>query len=683
MGSKIGYCRTLSDDQIKVTFSGDGVTDGDITLNGITLQMDGNGREYEAVKVTTATVTCTCDGLALLDLFTDSIAVSIKIDNVTTGKTLFSGYVTPNTFNQSLTGINDDIAIECVDALGAGKFVDYRKKNGENAPFCAMTIAEAVLYIADILGIKRVFLSNHISVQPRHGEFSTSSYEKLTLAEQYFYEDTTPKRVYVDGHDVISYEPVAMTCYEVLEMIAASLYSTWIQVGENLYLHDYAELRATGYNNFKEITSAGSSNAIPQQAMISLNADSFDEGATNISVLPRYSLFSVEHQQEEQIDLFPDMFRDELFQPREIEAYSPDDDTAKLSMPLSGGLTVGSRETIFDYNSWMAITEVSRPDVAKYDKSGYWKYKKYGSEWTNILVLSYETMNDGDVMATLQSRYVTAVPARFRWRLRLSIEIAFGSSFYGYYYPNINTGKDYDLLIQLLNNGLYYNEVTQLWTSEPHYIKLTFPADGKEWRSLFYWANKDNDAVAATYNIAHVENPGNIELRIVSKDGFDLLHPARMWIRKLQLSIVDPTVTREAHETDPLPEIEYRGSWGGEELETVSLPIDIVPTLANKSFGTLIDGIEYCEGNNVDDPLGTRPAAEFRYSVSGTKKTLLERIESLANASDNYELSLPLNDEHNEINALQCIASSLWNGRKAVVAMEKDIINNNINITIN
>ncbi|MBO7193723.1 MAG: hypothetical protein J6V47_05500 [Bacteroidaceae bacterium] len=683
MGKKIGYCRTLDDDQVKVTFSGDNVNDGEIVLNGITLQMDGNGREYEAVKVTTATVTCTCDGLALLDLFTDSIAVSVKIENTTTGAVIFSGYVTPNTFSQSLSGINDDVAIECVDALGAGKFIYYRKKNGEDSPFCAMTVVEAVLYIAGLLGIKRVYLGNHITVQPRHGEYSTTSYEKLTLAEQYFYADITPRRVHVDGQDVVTYAPEAMTCYEALEMIAASFYSTWVQIGENLYMHDYAGLRATGYNNFKEITSAGSTNAIPQQAMISLNADSFDEGATNISVLPRYTLFSVEHQQEEQIDLFPDMFRDELFQPREIEAYSPDDDTVKLSMPLSGGLTVGSRGDIFYFNSWMAITEVSRPDVAKYDKSGYWKYKKYGSEWTNTLTLSYETVNTGDVMATLQSRYVTAVPARFRWRLRLSIEIAFGNSFYGYYYPNIDTGTGYDLLIQLLNNGLYYNEVTQLWTPEPHYIKLTFPADGKEWRSLFYWANKDNDAVAATYNIAYVENPGNIELRIVSKDGFNLLRPTRMWIRKLQLSIVDPTATREAHETDPLPEIEYRGSWGGEELETVSLPIDIVPTLANKSFGTLIDGVEYCEGIDYNNPLATRPAAELRYNVNGVKQTLLERIETLANAPDNYELTIPLHDHHNEISALQCISSPLWNGNKAIVAIEKNILENSINVTIN
>ena len=679
MGKKIGYCKTLSDDQIKVTFSGDGVADGDIILNGITLQMDGKGREYEAAKVTTATVTCTCDGLELLDLFTDSIAVSVRVENVTTGAVLFSGYVTPNTFNQALTGINDDIAIECVDALGAGKFVDYRKKNGENAPFCAMTIAEAVLYVADILGIKRVFLSNHISVQPRHGEFSTSSYEKLTIAEQYFYGDLTPKRVHIDGQDVISYAPEALTCYEVLEMIAASLYSTWVQVGENLYLHDYAGLRATGYNNYKEITASGTTNSIPRQAMIALTADSFDSGSTQISVLQRYTLFSVEHHQEEEVPLLPDIFSHELYRPTSsVHNVSDDEDVAELYRVLTGGLVQPVNQSngfVTNYN--IASIRIDRPDIAKYDKTDYWKYKRYGDDWANNFMIVEESTPSGYTLLSLYSQYIAAIPARFRWRLRLSIEIAFGDS--GYYPKGDSSGTKY-LFIQLINNNLYYNEVTQLWSPTAHTIKLAFPADNKEFRTLFYWANIDNNAVAATYDLAYPAEAGTIELRIVSGDNEGW---SRAWVRKLQLLLVDPVATLSAHELDPLPEVEMRGSYGGEELEAVSVPIEIVPTLAKKSFGTLIDGVEYCEGNNVNAPLSTRPAAELRYNVNGIRQTLLERIETLANSSDNYELSLPLNDEHNDINALQCIASSLWNGRKAVVAMEKDIINNNINITIN
>lgn len=679
MGSKIGYCRTLSDDQIKVTFSGDGVADGDITLNGITLQMDGNGREYEAVKVTTATVTCTCDGLALLDLFTDSIAVSVKIENTTTGAILFSGYVTPNTFSQSLSGINDDIAIECVDALGAGKFVDYRKKNGEDSPFCAMTVAEAVLYIAGLLGIKRVFLGNHITVQPRHGEYSTTSYEKLTLAEQYFYADITPRKVHVDGQDVVTYAPEAMTCYEALEMIAASFYSTWVQIGENLYMHDYAGLRATGYNNFKEITSAGSTNAIPQQAMISLNADSFDEGATKISVLPRYTLFSVEHHQEEELALLPDISSHELYRPTSVvRDVSSEEDVVELYRLLTGGLVQPVNQSngfVTNYN--IASIKIDRPDIAKYDKTDYWKKKKYGSDWTNTFMIVEESTPAGYTLLSLYPQYITAVPARLRWRLRLSIEIAFGDS--GYYPRGDTSGTKY-LFIQLLNNNLYYNEITQTWTAAEHSIKLAFPADNKDFRTLFYWANAENNAVAATYNLAYISEPGSIELRIVSGDNEGW---SRAWVKNLQLSIVDPTATLSAQEVDPLPEVETRGSWGGEELDAVSLPIELVPTIAKKSFGTLIDGVEYCEGIDYNNPLATRPAAELRYNVNGVKQTLLERVEALANTPDNYELSMPLNDEHNEINALQCIASSLWNGRKAVVAMEKDIINNNINITIN
>ena len=315
MASKIMQFSTLDGDRIKVTFTGDAVSEGTLIPgeDPVRIQMDGGGRDYEAVKYATATITCITDGLQLQDLFTDSINVRISVVNETTGKTLFLGAVSPNTFAQTLTGYNDELAIECVDMLGAAKFVPYAKLNGDNAAFSAMTIAEAMLHIASMLGLQRVWFADSVSVQPRHGEYSTTSYEKLTIAEQYFYENTTPELVHKDSGTEVTYAPLAMSCYDALSMLAESLYMTFAQVGEDLYLHDYMPLRADGQVVYKEILSTGLGADRLTVSATELTEESFDAGATQISVLPRYSLFSVEHKTAEEVNLLPDAFKHELY----------------------------------------------------------------------------------------------------------------------------------------------------------------------------------------------------------------------------------------------------------------------------------------------------------------------------------------------------------------------------------
>ena len=514
MASKIMQFSTLDGDRIKVTFTGDAVSEGTLIPgeDPVRIQMDGGSRDYEAVKYATATVTCITDGLQLQDLFTDSINVRVSVVNETTGKTLFLGAVSPNTFAQTLTGYNDELAIECVDMLGAAKFVPYTKLNGDSAAFSAMTIAKAVLHIASMLGLQRVWFADSVSVQPRHGEYSTTSYEKLTIAEQYFYENTTPELVHKDTGTEVTYAPLAMNCHDALAMLSESLYMTFTQVGEDLYLHDYMPLRADGQVTYKEILSTGLGTDRLTVSATELTEELFDAGATQISVLPRYSLFSVEHKPAEEVNLLPDAFKHELYTVS-TDATSAESTPAseKLYIKIFDAPIIPYVNITADLEAMMlASVEVKKPDIAEFDTTEYWRKKAFGNDWK----LDFYMLN-AYAVATPLLKYRTqcnlAIPVRYRWRLRLGIEIGFSRE--RAVYPAPETARDHELAVQIVCDGLYYNEVTQSWNAAEHNVVLVFPS-GDEWRKVFRFKNAQY-AVAAADIIAPVGNPGTIELRVM------------------------------------------------------------------------------------------------------------------------------------------------------------------------
>lgn len=674
---------TLEGDGITVTFTGENVSDGTLIPgeDPVRIQMDGGGRDFEPVKYATATISCITDGLELLDLYTDSINVRVSVVNDATGKILFHGAVTPNTFAQSITGVNDELSIECVDMLGAAKFIYYEKKGGPEAPFAAMTIAEAVLHMASMLGLQRVWFADSVSVQPRHGEFNTTAYEKLTLAEQYFYSSVTPEPVYKTAGTEITYAPLVMNCHDALSMLAESLYMTFMQVGADLYLHDYAPLRATGKLAYKEIVPSGTGGQSKTSA-INVVEESFDEGTVQINVLPRYSLFSVEHKRAEEVSLLPDIYKHELYSVSSgsVSAESSQD-VEKRYVKIFGKAITPVVNVNEDLEALMlASLEVKRPDIAKFDSTGAWREREFNRDW-KLDFYMLNTYTASTPLFRYLAPYIPAIAARFQWRLRLDIEIGFAPR--REIYPAPVSSGVYELEIQIINNGLYYNEVAQNWTSEAHNIVLEFPA-GEEWRKSFKFKNASY-AVAAADIICFVNEPGAIELRVMGGGNLaSALHWITAWIRKLAMLVVEPHHIRQLNELDKLPEKVYAGAWNYDsELDTVSFPIELEPTLAEKSFGTLIDNIEYCGELDLDRPSTTRPAAEFRFLADGQKYTMLQRIEMLANSKDNYELQLSLRDEQNEIVATMAATSPLWNGAKAIVACERDIKNNSITVTVN
>lgn len=681
MGQKTMKFSTLDGDVIEVAFTGSAVQDGEITpaAHPVVLQMDGAADKYEPAKPTTASVTCMVDGLQLLDIYTrDGVAVTIT--NSTTGSILFKGYVTPNTLDQQLAGINDSVTIECVDCLGWGMYTLYEKVNGTFGSFKTLTLAEACLHIASLIGISDVRLGCHISIQSRSGYSSTEHYEKMTLSESYFFSSQTPEVI----NDGVDYRPLAMNCYEALEMIAESLRSAWVQVGDILYLVDDISAHDSGAAMFKRLESAGAGIPVQTGRALALSADVLD-GPAKISTVPKYSLFSVKNTVEEEVELLPDIFATKLNTPYgEMYELKKDTDTYELATKLRNPLVDPYSEpggTIL-FSSMLAHRVIKRPDEAKESLSEYWKYSAYDEEWTNYLWIQDDS-DDIVRLASIKSAFMPAPALRQVWGLRLSIEVGFSGSYSGW--PDPVSGGTCYLGIQLLQGGRYYNEVTNRWQETEHTIVLKF-SSGSEWRSSFTF--KNDEAVRTDIDPTDVlalslyDGGGGIELRIISleDEGWVIA-----WIKALQLSLVVFPGIRMLDFVEPISGQVYSGNWEKDMVyETVELPIQLEPTLASKSWGTLIDGVEYCQGEPTEEnEIGTtRYAAEFRFTSMGGKYTMLERVERLANIGDGYSLQLPVQDSGNNLSPLCTVTAPLWSGYKVIVAYEKDIERNTANITV-
>ena len=228
MGIKSMRFLNMEGDTIVVSFSGDNVAQGELipAESPVILQMDGGGGEYKAVKYTTASISIVCDGLQHLDLYTaEPLAVKVLAYNDTTDTTLFSGYVSPNTFNQTITGVNDTLTIECVDCLGIAKFVPYRRSISEEG-FRLITLSELLLSMGTSLNVNKILLSDFISIKSGDEQRETSIYQALELSESYFFSSSTLPQTLPDGNS--SFDPLAVTIYDILSAVAESFRATWV-----------------------------------------------------------------------------------------------------------------------------------------------------------------------------------------------------------------------------------------------------------------------------------------------------------------------------------------------------------------------------------------------------------------------------------------------------------------------
>lgn len=662
MGTKIARLTTLGGDTVRVEFTGNKVSDGNLTLCDIQMQMDGNS-EYDPVKYTTASVTCLVDGLKLLELYTTKpLGVAVKITNETTQAVLFAGYVSPNTFDQSINGINDELTIECVDYLGIAKFVPFVRAS-QYTGFQFRTLADVVTSIAGMVGAKNVWLSDTLRIVSGDEQRTTDKYELLTLSESYFFESITPE---VRAGE-LTYDTLAKDCYSALSMIAESLRFTWVQSGENLYLVDDIKLHADGWARIKRV--GGSSLISLVSKKTELKEEMIARATSSISVTPRYSLFSLEQNAADSAQLCANIFDEALFLPvgEQVRYQKGIYDDETLAQEIKSLIS-------YTYNGAKFVGYITFSGPDEIWKDSYWGDKLY--KWKSALRIEAAADDNYTRAYRLRSEHTVSPPSRATVGVRLKVSVAFSDKTDEVLYPHeLKKRGDAHLFVKIKMGELCYNELEHAWKSEEHLIDLVFKEEdnGGEWRDKF------TTAAITMWPISEVMTTnipgGTVELEIYTSSR-DNLNWHTAYVQELSLDLIEAPIVHTINLRSPTPAVVYSGEYSFQrEADTVKLPIEIGFPLADKFWGTYINGEDYLA--KVSTTLLSRYTCSFRYLAEESVYNTLERVVRQLSKGDGTQIECALADAHNsEITPFNVYTCAAWEGAKAVVGFTKNIKDN-------
>lgn len=688
MGTLSAEFRTVSNDIISVVFFGENITNGKLTLasSPVILQMDGGGREYAPVKYTTASVSCVYDGTDIFSLATqDMMKVEVEIKNKDTGKMLFYGYVTPNSLNQPIDGYGDVVTIECVDWLGASKFVQYKNKGG-GFSMSLLTFGEAVQHIYTLLHseyvnnnvTQRILLSNHVYISDKDidGSFvektHTTDYHKLTLSEGYFYKKPSEPSL-IDG--VITLENQALSCYDVLAMLAESVRATFIADGYDMMLDDIIS-RINGINEYFDLATG---ETVTMGAAQTIDDDSFCDVGNTITTLPRYELFSLTRQGGD-TPIFCNILK---------SGYKKD---GAPILDREVALDRGVKQTYVQYlTSDMLYSTTISSDAGsnRLPSIGLWACKSFeiynkgysaspcmDDTWTKYIRVC-QGLPSGQYAGAfaIKTNYTIPVAGAKAYALVIKMslgcssepdKLSFGDS------PNVELDKT-GMWLTIKCGGKYYNGEYNTWQSSSYDNSVYAMKSGeKGWHDVFFIAKNNPENYLADTTI-----DGKLTINFYFDVGYDVYY-----IKNLEVSLV-----KNWRDNVERPITTYRGN----QLSTMAYD-DVAPELtfgfpkSAKSYSGYIDGETYIYSlHNIPSSTSSSCGAmDFHYTADGELKiySFLDRIEMMATHGDGKEYNLNVKDDKGVISPLDSFTSPLWKGSKICAGYTKDIEQEKINIIL-
>lgn len=681
MGTKLGQFRTYDNDLITVTFSGDKVTSGEITLaaSPVILQMDGGGREYKPVQYTTASISCVSNGIELFDLCTqEPLGVAVEVKNITQNTIQFCGYITPNTFNQSIDGIKNVVTIECVDWLGMAQFVRYRQK--EEVSLSVLSVRELMLHCVSIIAPSaQIMLEDFIDVwngigvltlpQPEDDESfwedipevsrpkHTNRYPELILAESCFFDHPAEPSTMHDGS--VNRRLDAMTLYDVFTIIARSFRATWLQVGRTVLLVDVLKTIAGCERPFFLLSENVLSSAVhPGATCTNIASDMISSSGNNMSIINKYDNFSLENKEQSTTAFIPFLQTNYLkvdgLIKIEDEGWVNDSYIYNYYVLLSSRtIVIGSlygSTTNAKFLACKASEEFSgKPAI----------YIRWDDSWENYLRMGY-----GDYFECQKEFLLPVVASRTQY---LAIELEAGGFKGDKYRPYGDGNTTLSFLIVLKCGELYYNSDTGEWQTELVEIPLVMGRNSGQWCRRLWTFDLPWETTAGT------SPSGLLDIRIISKTSGTY---SNVYIRHFTAEVLQNKLLKTNDD--------YR--WGNEEssnaLDTVSPPITFGPYKTECIFSTLVEGVNYVS-SDAESGNNKGYSGEIRFSDGANGfYSMRDRIEHLATFGDGIEFNLNLKDPHNCISPLTAFASPMWDGYKAVMGYQRDIERNTITVTL-
>lgn len=680
MGSVTGKAVTLTGQTIIVAFIADEFESGALPpITSITMQMDG-GAEYAPLKGATASISFLTDGAELMGILWADYPIRVSVDNAATQTTIFRGYIVPNSYNQSLSGINDTVTVECVDCLGYAKYIPYIQQD-EASGFKALRLGDLILRCLTLIGVDTT--SGHElvmipdSVRVWRGA-SSMPISRLYVAENYCFNSEYPDEVTGD------YRPQAKTCEQVLSMIAESFRLTWVAVNSDIYLCDMLSREV----DYTDLVRGGSAH---MPVIRDIVEDSFASTATNVSTLARVALTEVQHERAETVQAQQEPFdistlhKDgdyDVYYDATVDAYN-----RVISVPLRSSIYSTYMPSRLEdnprcYSQFVAWRDngsvVPEPGSPHFLDNYAWR----DGSWDVALKLYDIDRQPLREFLRRKVQYVTPAMGNPRGiiknaarTLNIAAEVAVAqlpddekdsdgsktAAMKARLWPQNAKSIDCKLLVSVIVNGLYYDRNSRSYVTEKVVFPVQVYADGTAQWDIYSIFDDEKDGIP-------LPSAGQIELVIYSNGEYDAGWDVA-WLKKLELTIKSDTY---ALREDLLkPSAERVGSWDFNRTQSIILPLDLYYNLTAMPLSVpLVDGSYGGE-------------ARLEYNVDGKEMTLCQYAHALANMGDRLMWEMALRDEANGIlpmDAFTCV--QLWSGRKVVAGYTREVLDNKITLTL-
>jgi hypothetical protein len=260
-----------------------------------TTSMDGGDDStlYKPCKYQSATIKlCTDD--YIFDVFAKDaqgsrVLLTKNVDGVE--ETVWTGYVTPNLYDNGFENEIEEIEIECIDALSTLQYYPYKRVGGVES---FLTIINEC--ISRCNAYSKFYISDN--TQLAHGA-SEPLLDRLYIATSNFFDTKSD-----DETD----DDVAMTYQDVLEQICQYLGVTAIAIGDAVWFIDYDAIKAGRYTYYEYFVGATSGTLVTKEVCKTITAEDYSGNGATISLDKIYNKVTVKDSFRKYESVIPGLF---------------------------------------------------------------------------------------------------------------------------------------------------------------------------------------------------------------------------------------------------------------------------------------------------------------------------------------------------------------------------------------
>ena len=283
---------------VNIITNGDGTTTKEFTLGGspFTTEMDNSDKIiYKPCKYQSATIEMVSQDYNF-DIYSPT-AQGTKVQLLKDSEVVWTGFITPNLYDQGFNEFRETISLEAIDGLSTLQYYKYTPvgKNKDIVSFISIINH----LISQCHSYNYFYISDNIQ---KDNTTDSSINELLYISEQNFFDEKKENETDND---------VAWTMQEVLEEICQYLGYTCIAEGDSVYFLDYDAIRE-GINTYYKYTVDNIANPTKETKVFHkmINENDHSENGASLSLDKTYNKVKVKDNLYDFNLAIPDPFDD-------------------------------------------------------------------------------------------------------------------------------------------------------------------------------------------------------------------------------------------------------------------------------------------------------------------------------------------------------------------------------------